>query len=113
MDKYADNYSSVAQKDDGSCKYSKGSLVVYAKDGANQALSGEEIWIYNSQSSYNNANPYKQIVADSQGKAVFTDLPAGHYWADCAFTTTGGGTAVAEGEGDVSLGMETTITIVP
>jgi len=113
MDKYADNYSSKAEKDDGSCSYSKGALEVKAVDGTGNPITGEEIWIYNSQANYDNVNPMAKKMVDNSGTAVFTDLAPGHYWADCAWTATDGTAMVSEGQGDVELGKQTTITIKP
>jgi hypothetical protein len=114
MDKYADNYSSKVEKDDGSCSYSKGSLLVRAVDAENNPLNGDEIWIYNNQTDFNNdTNPISKQTADSKGEAIFTNLTPGKYWADCMFTDTNNDTQFAEGSGTVSLGMQTTITIKP
>jgi len=114
MDKYADNYNSKAEKDDNSCSYSKGSLLVKAVDANNSILSGYEIWVYDNETDFDNGtNPISTQTSDSKGEAIFTNLEPGNYWADCEFTDTNNDPAFAEGSGNVSKGMQTTITIKP
>lgn len=113
MDKYADNYSSKAEKDDGSCSYTKGALLVKAEDGSGNPIHGEEVWIYNSQQNFDSVIPMAKLAVDANGQAIFTNLAPGHYWADCDWTSTSGANEISQGDGDVVLGKQTTLIIKP
>lgn len=114
-DKNAINYSSKAKKDNGSCKYPTptGSLIVYVKNYIGNSVSGREVWLYTSETNFNNADYTKIITTDNNGRVEFKGLASSVYWVDCQFNDAFGNPILVEGNASVTNGYSTTITIKP
>lgn len=114
-DKNALNYNDKAKKNDKSCKYPipTGGLIVYVENYIGNPVKGREVWLYTNETDLNNANPYRVLTTDNNGKVQFDGLTSGVYWVDCLFYDVFGNGIIAEGNASVTNGYVTTVTIAP
>lgn len=92
---------------------STGDLVVISKDIVGAAISNETVYLYTSLDNFNTGTFAKQEVTDNNGKVSFFNLTPQLYYVDCDYTNILGTTYTLEGNGNVSAGNVTTITIQP
>lgn len=90
-----------------------GDLIVNARDGAGSSITGETVYLYANEADFNNLLYSETEVTDNSGQVRFINLTPGVYYVDCDFANAGGGTTTISGNGSVSAGYETTITITP
>jgi len=90
-----------------------GTLIVNARDGVGTSLIGNTVYLYNNQADFNNKIYSKTKVTDNSGQVRFETLNPAVYYVDCDFINTLGQTVTIVGNGSVSAGYETTITIKP
>ena len=90
-----------------------GDLIVFVEDINGTAITNETVYLYNNQADYNNAIYSKTEVTNNQGRVKFSFLDPGVYYVDCDFNNAAGGVTTVSGDGSVSAGFETTITIGP
>jgi len=90
-----------------------GSLVVNARDGVGTSLIGNTVYLYNNQADFNNSLYSQTKVTDNSGQVRFENLNPAVYYVDCDFINQLSQTVTITGNGSVSAGYETTITIKP
>lgn len=90
-----------------------GSLVVNVRDATGGSVIGYDVYLYNNQADFNNVIYTKKLTSNNSGQVKFENLSPAVYYVDCDYQTTGGQSVNVSGNGSVSAGYETTITIKP
>lgn len=90
-----------------------GNLFVICKDGSGTLLTAETVYLYSSQSNFDNRSYASTATTDATGTAKFYNLTPGSYWVDCDFVNKLDEIVTIDGVATVSAGYETTITIEP
>ncbi len=90
-----------------------GDLEVYVEDINGTAIVGETVYLYNNQADFNNVIYSETKTTNNSGRVIFLNLKPGVYYVDCDFNNAAGGVTTVTGNGSVSAGFVTTITIRP
>ncbi|PKR79954.1 hypothetical protein CW751_12045 [Brumimicrobium salinarum] len=96
-----------------SIEQTTGDLIVNAIDINGTPLDNETVYLYNNEADFNNVIYSKSLITNSNGRVTFLNLVPGVYYVDCDFENMNGGVTTITGQGSVSSGYETEITIQP
>ena len=90
-----------------------GDLEVYVEDINGVPIVGQTVYLYNNQADFNNVIYSETRTTNNSGRVIFLNLKPGVYYVDCDFNNAAGGVTTVTGNGSVSAGFVTTITIHP
>lgn len=101
------------KKDDENLDPTTGDLTVNVRDGAGASIVAETVYLYTSETNFNDGTYAKTATTNNSGQVTFLELSPQKYWVDAEFETTTGDIIILEGTGTVVAGKVTTIDIFP
>jgi hypothetical protein len=95
-----------------SCKEKTGDLFITVKNELGEIMVGKTVYLYQSQSDFNDALYIESASTNEYGEAYFFELEPDTYYFDADFTALGVD-YYASGSADVIADHETSVTLRP